>query len=308
MKTFPHLPKSRLVSARLLAVGWSLTLTLGIGIAGEQRPPPLPPLTNVEGSPRLPGKFVWADLVTDDLPAARNFYGHLFNWTFRDLGTYIIVENEDRPLCGMIRRPRDPSRPEAKPRWFGYISVRDVEKAQRTVTKAGGRVLVAPQKLPQRGEQAIFADPQGALFGVVRSRSGDPPDFLAGPGDWIWIQHLSRDSHQAAQFYRSIGGYEIVENRGAKGASDYVLASEGYARATLRTIPPGHDQLRPDWLLFVRVRNLGESLARTTQLNGTVRLAPKPELFEGKVAVISDPTGAPIGLMEWDDAWLKGGR
>src|SRR5262245_43127939 len=51
-------------------------------------PPPLPPLTTVSGSPRLPGKFVWADLVTDDVAAARKFYGHVFNWTFRDLGNY----------------------------------------------------------------------------------------------------------------------------------------------------------------------------------------------------------------------------
>jgi hypothetical protein len=35
--------------------------------------PLLPPLTTVPGSPRLPGKFVWADLVTDDVAAARKF-------------------------------------------------------------------------------------------------------------------------------------------------------------------------------------------------------------------------------------------
>src|SRR6185369_13730929 len=97
-------------------------------------------------------------------------------------------------------------------------------------TNAGGRVLAAPQKLPKRGEQAIFADPEGALFGVVRSSSGDPPDFMAEPGDWIWVQLLSRDSRKAADFYRAVGGYEIVENNAGKGASDFVLTSEGYAR------------------------------------------------------------------------------
>ena len=39
--------------------------------------PNLPPLTTVSGSPRLPGKFVWADLVTDDVPAAQKFYSAL---------------------------------------------------------------------------------------------------------------------------------------------------------------------------------------------------------------------------------------
>src|SRR5262245_51448076 len=144
----------------------------------------LPPVSSVSGSPRLPGKFVWADLVTDDVPAARRFYGRLFGWTFRDIGGYVVAANDERPLCGMFQRSRPADRPDARPRWFGHISVGNVEKTQRTVTKAGGRVLVAPQKFPGRGEQAIFADSEGALFGAIKSSSGDPPDFLPEPGDW----------------------------------------------------------------------------------------------------------------------------
>jgi predicted enzyme related to lactoylglutathione lyase len=279
-----------------------------VGFAGEPPPPALPPLSSVPGSPRLPGKFVWADLVTDDVATARNFYGRLFGWTFHDTGGYLIAANEERPLCGMFKRARPAGKPEAKPRWFGYVSVKDVEKAQRAVTKAGGRVLAAPQKLPKRGEQAIFADPEGALFGVVRSSSGDPPDFMAEPGDWIWVQLLSRDAKKAADFYRAVGGYDVLENNAGKGASDYVLASEGYARATVRTIPGGHEKVQPNWLPFVRVKNIGESLALAKQLGGSVPFPPKPEMFDGKVAVIADPTGAVIGLMEWSDALMKGGR
>jgi predicted enzyme related to lactoylglutathione lyase len=293
-------------SSLLLAAAVLLAAPPG-GFPGEP-PPPLPALSSVPGSPRLPGKFVWADLVTDDVGAARDFYGRLFGWTFRNLGGYLIAANDDRPLCGMFKRTRPAGKPEATPRWFGYVSVKDVEKVQRAVTNAGGRVLAAPQKLPKRGEQAIFADPEGALFGVVRSSSGDPPDFMAEPGDWIWVQLLSRDSRKAADFYRAVGGYDVLENRAGKGASDFVLASEGYARATVRTIPAGHEQVQPSWLPFVRVKNLGESLALAKQLGGSALIAPRPELFDGKLAVIADPTGAAIGLMEWSEALMKGGR
>jgi predicted enzyme related to lactoylglutathione lyase len=277
------------------------------GFAAES--PRLPPLSTVPGgSPRLPGKFVWADLVTDDVVAARKFYGRLFNWTFRDLGGYTIAANEERPLGGMFQRSRPAGRPEATPRWFGYLSVSSVEKVQRAVTKAGGRVLAPPEKLPKRGEQAVFADPEGALFGAVRSSSGDPPDFLAEPGDWIWIQLLSRDARKAAEFYRAVGGYDVMENTANNRLSDRVLTSEGYARATVRTIPPGHERVQPSWLPFVRVKNLGESLALAKELGGKVLLGPRPELLEGRVAVIADPTGAAIGLMEWSDTLSKGGR
>jgi predicted enzyme related to lactoylglutathione lyase len=144
--------------------GWLVTAALlcGIfsGLAAE--PLTLPPLTTISGSPRLPGKFVWADLVTDDVPAAQKFYSRLFGWTFRDVGNYLIAANDERPLCGMFQRSRPKDR-DAEPRWFGYISVANVNQAQRAVTNAAGRILAGPRRLPERGEQAIFADPEGAV-------------------------------------------------------------------------------------------------------------------------------------------------
>lgn len=284
----------------------SLTLT-GRGIAQETRPPVLPPLTTISGSPRLPGKFVWADLVTDDVPAARKFYSQLFGWTFQDLGNYTIAANDERPLCGMFQRPK-PADASAKPRWFGYLSVANVSRAEKAVTKAGGKVLAAPQPMPKRGEQAVFTDPEGAVFGVVKSSAGDPPDFLPEPGDWIWVQLLSRDAKRAAAFYRTVGGYQVVENTGTNRLLDYVLTSKGYARATVRTIPRAAEQVKPTWLPFVRVKRVTESVAQAQQLGGKVLIEPNPERFDSKVAVIADPTGAAIGLLEWPEGLEKGER
>ncbi|MCC6823799.1 MAG: VOC family protein [Verrucomicrobia subdivision 3 bacterium] len=284
----------------------SLTLT-GRGIAQETRPPVLPPLTTISGSPRLPGKFVWADLVTDDVPVARKFYAQLFGWTFQDLGNYTIAANDERPLCGMFQRPK-PADASAKPRWFGYLSVANVSRAERAVTKAGGKVLAAPQPMPKRGEQAVFTDPEGAVFGVVKSSAGDPPDFLPEPGDWIWVQLLSRDAKRAAAFYRTVGGYQVVENTGTNRLLDYVLTSKGYARATVRTIPRAAEQVKPTWLPFVRVKRVTESVAQAQQLGGKVLIEPNPERFDSKVAVIADPTGAAIGLLEWPEGLEKGER
>lgn len=267
----------------------------------------LPALTTVPGDPRLPGKLVWADLVTDDMAAAQNFYTRLFGWHFYGTGGYLIAFNDDRPLCGMFQRPR-PKDKSALPRWFGYISVSSVGAAERAVTKAGWKVLAPPAKLPKRGEQAIFADPEGALFGVVKSSSGDPQDFKAEPGDWIWIQLMSREGRRAAEFYRKVGGYEIIENTSSNRLSDYVLTSRGFARATVRTIPKEHEAVRPTWLLFVRVKSVSESVTLAGQLGGKVLLQPNSNFLEGKVALVADPTGAAIGLLEWSDDLLKGGK
>jgi uncharacterized protein len=265
----------------------------------------LPPLGN--NGRRLPGKFVWADLVTDDVKGAAKFYKGLFGWNFTDYGGYVIVDNEERPMAGMFQKPR-PADPKAKPRWFGYISVPNVEKAQTAVTKAGGRVLAPMQKFPGRGEQAVFADPEGALFGAVRSNTGDPPDFEADVGDWIWIQMWSRDSLKSAEFYRAVAGYEIDENTSSARSNDYVLVSEKYARGTVLQLPADNKDVRPTWLLFVRVKNVLETCAKVPDLGGKVVIPPSPELFKNRVAVVTDPTGAAIGLLEWSEDLLKGGK
>src|SRR5262249_39012090 len=160
--------------------------------------------------------------------------------------------------------------------------------------------LAPPQQLPERGEQAVFADPEGAVFGVLASSSGDPEDFLADVGDWIWIQLLSRDARRAAAFYRDVAGYEVVENDEVERLGDYLLVSEGYARATVRTLSSARPDVQPTWLPFVRVRSIGESVAAAKRLGGAVQLEPSPALLDGRVAVVADPTGAAIGLLEWN--------
>jgi predicted enzyme related to lactoylglutathione lyase len=306
----PARPRS--APAGIVALVWCLAAGVFAAEAPPARPPrmpELPPLEAAKGSKRLPGKFVWADLITDDLPAAQRFYGALFGWNFEVVhGGYLLARHEERYLAGILGRPRPKDRP-AVPRWLGYISVQDLGRAALVVTNAGGRVVAPREKLPRRGEQAVFADPEGALFGAIRSGSGDPTDFLAEPGEWIWVQLMSRDARTASEFYSRVAGYRIVENTTTNALSDYVLTSQGYARATVRTLPEANRDVPATWLFFVRVARIGDSVARAKELGGSVRLEPKPELLGGRVAVVADPTGAVFGLFEWtDDLVKKGGK
>jgi len=269
---------------------------------------PLPPLVPGAASPRLPGKFIWADLVTDNVPAARDFYARLLGWKFQDLGSYTIALNDGEPVAGLFQRPR-PNTGSATPRWFGYISVADVQATRAEVVRAGGRVLAEPQSMARRGEQAVFADPEGALFGVLNSSAGDPPDFLAAEGDWIWIQLMSRDASKASDFYRRIAGYDVVANTASNRLSDYVLTSQGFARATVRTLPTTAKEWNPTWLPFVRVKDIPATVQQAAELGGKVTIAPRPDLFSGRLAVLTDPTGAAFGVLQWSPEELgKGDR
>jgi len=63
-----------------------------------------------------------------------------------------------------------------QPAWLTFIALRDVGEAERTALAHGGKVLSKAREYPQRGRQKILADPQGAVFAVLHSSSGDPDD------------------------------------------------------------------------------------------------------------------------------------
>lgn len=280
----------------LIALGCSLGGTDCHAAKAAAQSPEIPALAS-DGQYRH-GKFVWADLVTDDAKKAQEFYSQLFSWKFEQIGDYAIASVDGRPIGGLFQmaRPKDRA---SNPRWIGFISVENVQATVNTVTGAGGRVLLQPRTVSKRGDQAIYADSEGAVFGVMKSSQGDPEDYLAEPGEWIWIQLLSRKASAATEFYSKLAGYESVSVPAEDGSERFLLVSKGYARAAVRNISASFPEIQPTWLPFVRVKSLSETVAATRKLGGKVLLEPNPEFFNGLLAIVQDPTGAAVGVVEW---------
>ncbi|MEO8331440.1 MAG: VOC family protein [Gallionella sp.] len=160
----------------------------------------------------------------------------------------------------------------------------------------GGKVLVAPRSLAGRGEVALLADPEGALFAVIHSASGDPLDYLAEDNQWMWIELWAKDPKTMATFYSGLAGYEVNPTPMSNGKTAYQLASGGYARCNIIPTPePGHPSA---WLPFLRVHNVKASVVAVVQAGGRVIVEPDPEVRAGTTALIIDPTGAAIGLVQ----------
>lgn len=244
---------------------------------------------------RLPGKFVWAELVTFDVARAERFYSELFGWEFTDDNGYRVAWQGDEPVAGVIYRER--KNPQGKARWIGYISVKDMAGATTTLLAQGARAIESSRHIDGLGELAVFADPENALFGLIDSANDDPEDFLAAEGDWIWMQLFSRNAEQASSFYQRAGGYQRLDNPQQSGA--FLLARDGYARAAVSMITARHTDAQPLWLPFVRVGDLAKTLKKITALGGKIRVSPRSDLYDGRVAMIEAPDGAAIGLMVW---------
>ena len=106
--------------------------------------------------------------MTPDLAAARRFYGDLFGWSFRDVtpAGYAVAYTGSHPVAGIVQRAMPHGAPK-QPAWLTFLAVRDVAVAKRAVLKGGGTLLAETRNYPNRGTQAVFADPQGAVFAVL---------------------------------------------------------------------------------------------------------------------------------------------
>ena len=93
---------------------------------------------------RLPGKFVWFELVSKDVKKAQTFYGEVFGWKVQQFpmanATYEMIYAGDTMIgsYAATRSDREPSY------WLSCVSVEDVDAAARAAAVNGGKVIEAP--------------------------------------------------------------------------------------------------------------------------------------------------------------------
>jgi predicted enzyme related to lactoylglutathione lyase len=284
--------------ARLAAGVGALIL---IHTASAAPPLELPPLVADGKTEHHVGKVIWADLVTPDLAGAEQFYGGLFGWTFRDVRapgtTYAVALVEGRPVGGIVQRTVADGE-HKQPAWLTFIAVREVDSTASAVVKAGGKILAPPRTYAGRGRQSVLQDPEGAVFAILASKSGDPGDYLAAPGEWIWSSLLVKDPADEATFYQKIFGYEVFALPGDAG-KHVILSSDDYARAGVNALPADAKRRHAHWLDFLRVDDATDAARKAATLGGHVLVEPYVDRHGGKIAVLADPAGAPFGVMEW---------
>jgi predicted enzyme related to lactoylglutathione lyase len=286
--------RTRFLLASLLALAYALP----VPAAERYWPPIVDPATNQH----TPGRWVWADLVTSDVARAADFYGNVFGWTFETYGgeddreTYTLVLAGGLPIGGMVFDARAMKEETPSARWIGLVSVSDPKAVAARVSHHGGTVVYAPVRLGERGETGVFKDPEGTLFGVVKSRNGDPPDYLGDVGEWAWLDLWSNDVDKAAQFYRTVIGYETVPAGDAASVRNGVhLVSGGYVRAgIMQKRDAGTTSV---WLPYVRVNDAKKTAEAARQAGGRVVYEPAP-LGSAVVGIVADPTGALVGIVQ----------
>jgi predicted enzyme related to lactoylglutathione lyase len=139
-----------------------------------------------------------------------------------------------------------------------------------------------------------------ALFGVLRS---DPPDTPVADRDLFCVDLLASQPERGAQFYSGLAGVVGLRESGA-GFTRLVLQSQGYARGGI--VPRPADLKQSGWLPYVLVNDVVATLEKVTAAQGRILVKPVARLLDGNVAVIADPLGGVLGIVNWESGAADG--
>lgn len=272
-----------------------------LGITATVNAAPFPPLNSPASTTVLPGKLVWADLFTSQPAEATKFYTELLGWSSTTIDqkgkTYTIFTNNGIPVAGLA--PHSYAKESHPSRWIGYVSVADINATVAAVEKDGGKVHASPKKFPDRGYQAIVADSDGNVIGLLQSSSGDVADDYTKTGSWNWFELYVTDPKATTSFYHQALAFDVAPETNSDRKSDFVLSSGGTARGGVAPIPDDAKDGKPSWLGVIRVADLDQTLAKVAGLGGEVLVAPHAVEYGSRFAIILDSTGGTVGLVQY---------
>lgn len=248
-----------------------------------------------------PGRFVWYELITTDMEAAKTFYAVVVGWGTQDASrpglAYTLFTAGKAVVTGLTSLPKDATRIGAKPSWIGYVGVDDVDATADRLRHLGGTVLVPPNDIPNISRFSVVTDPQMATLALFKwlKPGREQPAELDAPGRVGWHELLATDREKALAFYGELFGWQKADtDDGAEGA--YQLFSAGdQTIGSVFTKPPTIPV--PFWLYYFNVADIDLAAKRVSASGGQILYGPIEVPDGSRIVQCADPQGAIFALV-----------
>ncbi len=248
------------------------------------------------------GRFVWYELMTTDMEAAKAFYASVAGWRTRDASApwsaYSLFTIGGSPVAGLMNLPEEARRTGAAPHWIGYVEVDDVDAAVARIRLAGGAVYVPPTDVPNVSRFSVVADPQRATLALVKGQKSSQaqPAGPGAPGRVGWRELLAADWETAFAFYGELFGWQKADSHfGAMGA--YQGFSAGGEPIGGMFTKPATLPL-PFWLYYFNIDDIEAAAKRVEAGGGQILYGPTAVPGGPRIVHCTDPQGALFALLD----------
>jgi len=243
------------------------------------------------------GRFVWYELMTTDVAAAKAFYGTVMGWDVQDASkpelAYTLFRAGAASVGGCMDLPEAARKMGATPRWMGYVGVDDLDATADRIKRLGGAVYVPPTDT-NIGRIAVFADPQMANLALLKQpKPGQQqPAALDQPGHVGWHELLAADWKRAFTFYRELFGWQKAD---VSASGNYQLFVAGgqtlgsmYTKRAFEAVP--------FWLFYFNIGDIDAAAERVKSGGGQIMEGPLEMPGESWIVRCTDPQGAVFAL------------
>jgi uncharacterized protein len=246
------------------------------------------------------GRFIWYELTTTDMRAAKTFYAAVVGWGTRDASMaglpYTVFTAGEASVSGMLELPKTARKMGERPMWIGYVCVDDVDATADSIKHLGGTVHVPPQNILYVSRFSIVSDPQMATFALFKwhNPGQEQPVNLLAQGRVCWNELLAADWEKAWAFYSELFGWQKAEaNINSVGAYQQFSAG-GQTIGGMMTKPPTVPA--SCWLYYFSVGDIDAAVKRVEAGSGQVLRGPTEVPGGSWIAQCADPQGAIFAL------------
>ena len=247
------------------------------------------------------GRFIWYQLLTTDVEAAKAFYTEVVGWGTRDASApgmpYTLFTAGEASVSGLMGLSEDAQKMGVRPSWLGYVGVDDVDATADRLRRLGGVVHVPPMDIPDVSRFSIVADPQMATLALFKGVKPalTPPVEPRTPGHVGWHELLAADWEQAWAFYRELFGWQKADaDTGVVGT--YQLFSAGGQTIGAMFTKPATVPV-PFWLYYFNVGDIDVAAKRVKAGRGQVLNGPIEVPGSSWILQCTDPQGAVFALV-----------
>lgn len=247
------------------------------------------------------GSHIWFELMTGDPEAAGDFYSRVIGWSVGGFGgatvggadDYRILSAPDGEGVGGVMKAPGPG---MQPGWFGYVGVDDVDATAARIAELGGAIHMPPTTLDGVGRLAMAADPQGAVFYIMRGASPEASTafkrMALGHGEWNEL--ITSDDAAALDFYAALFGWKKDGGMPMGPGREYsFLSHDGGVFGALMQA----DGEPPHWNRYFRVGQIDAVAEKVRGAGGTVLQGPHEVPGGDMIIVAADPQGATFGCV-----------
>ena len=277
-------------SMKWLTIPVACSLSVLITACSQSPSFTLPALAN--SNHKAPGTIIWRDLATTAPDKVQPFYHNVFGWNFESVNDdYSLITYQGQNIAGMAKMPSNSSTNY----WLPVISTNNVDNTLSQSKLAGGKTLINKTTLKGRGELAVIQDPQGAVFSILNTFTGDPAPLAKQDGNWIWQEIWTDNISQSQSFYQKLGDFKSTDKTMLGHSYSYLAINDqpafGFVKKPNAEVPT-------TWVNYIKVSDINATVEKIELNGGHVLMAPTKEVRNGTVAIIRDPAGAGFVIQE----------